>query len=64
MAKSRRRKVEMDTRPAVETIGMAETIRQIGEDMLNEMKVEDILAKLPRAKREELKRRLQEQESR
>jgi hypothetical protein len=63
MAKSRRRKLEFDVRPWVESLGLEELVRQIGQDelldeLLKNAKPRDIIANLPRAKREELKRLL------
>jgi hypothetical protein len=60
MAKSRREKLEFDIRPAVELLGLPEVIRQIGlDELLKQAKARDIVAHLPRAKREELKRLLE-----
>lgn len=64
MAKSRGHKLEFNIRPVIESMGLAEAIRQIGTDeLLEQLDVDDILAHLPRAKREELKRRLLEQDA-
>lgn len=54
MAKSRKRKLEFDIRPAVQSLGLAEVIRQIGPDEV----LREIVAHLPRAKRKELLRLL------
>ncbi len=61
MAKTRRRKLEFDVRPWVESLGPAEVIRQIGpetvieqlgpDEMLKRMKARDIVAHLPKATR-------------
>jgi len=70
MAKSKREKLVFDVRPWVETLGLDNLIKQIGEKqvikqigkkkVLEELDVDDILANLPPAKRRELQRRLQE----
>jgi hypothetical protein len=63
MAKSRRRKLEFDVRPWVETLGLPELIRQIGPDtVLEGMAAAEIVANLPKRKREELRRLLTAQE--
>jgi hypothetical protein len=82
MAKSRNRRIEFDIRPAVDTLGLEEVIRQIGaqaviaqlgpktlieqlglDAVLKQVKADDLMAHLPRATREELKRLLLKSET-
>jgi len=73
MAKNKREKFELDIRPSVEFLGLEKVIDQIGKKrvldqigkkrVLEELDVDDILANLSPAKRRELQRRLQAEES-
>jgi hypothetical protein len=64
MARRGRRTLTFDLRPAIETLGLPEVIRQIGvKKLLEKLEVEAILANLPAAKRRVLKQRLAEEEA-
>ena len=71
MARGSRRTMTIDIRPAVETLGWAEVIRQIGAELgeekllgalVGKLEVDRILAHLSAAQRRELKRRLTAEE--
>ena len=73
MAKRKREKLVFDFRPWIEELGVEGVIDQIGEKrvldhigkkrVLERLDVDDILANLSPAKRRELQRRLQAEES-
>ena len=65
MARRKGQDVPFDVRAVVDTVGLAEAIRQIGKkEVVEELDVDDILAGLSRAKRRELERRLKAESAR
>jgi hypothetical protein len=66
MAQRSRRTFAIDLRPLIETLGLEEVIRQIGEEkllreVLGKLNVQTILDNLPAAKRRQLKQLLAEE---
>jgi hypothetical protein len=60
MARATGKRLVLDLRPAIESLGLDRVIEQVGKKrLLEHFAVEDILANLSPAQREELKRRLQ-----